>query len=238
MQATSSGTTGEAASTSSSTGEVSGDETTGGVQASCGDGVLDAGEFCDDGVANGLDEGDCAPDCSAVIEQRAIFVTIADVSGSFAADTDGVVSVLDALCATEFGAGARALFAYGEERRATTTPLLGDDAVDWVLDPWTRYDNGFGELVDITGAVPLLGVGPDGTAQPLQHALWMGNSNPVVTGMNTDWTTIADDDCMGWTASTGSMAQGNPGFVGDGDFLRLPGNTTCNNDRAFYCVLP
>lgn len=215
-------------------------ETTGAIPDSCGDGVLDEDEVCDAGDDNGVQPGDCAPDCSAQVQERTIVVATTNVAASFASGSDTVVGVLDGACATEFGAGAVAMFAHGDERRASGTAYTGDEAIDWVLDPWTRYLNDANELVWITESIALLGVDGAGDTHDLLHALWLPvENNPAFTGMNTDWTTLLDANCNGWTLPAGgSMAQGNPWFVGEWDFLRLPGTSSCGNSRGFYCVLP
>lgn len=210
--------------------------TTGDPPDQCGNGMLDGDEHCDDGPSNGTEFGDCAPDCSAFIHEATIMVTDANLQASFAFG-DSAIAVVDSACETEFGVGAQGLFSVGTERRATVTPVLGDGAIDWVLEPWTRYSNANGDLVWVTNAVPLLGV-EDGGQHDLLAPIWIDpDNNPAFTGMNTNWTTMTDNDCNGWTSSTGQMSSGNPWFV-EPDFLRLPGNSTCNNSRGLYCVLP
>ena len=224
--------TSSSSSSSSSTGNP--------VVEACGDGQLDEGEHCDDGPANGVQTGDCAPDCSAFIHERVIVVSEVDYDSAFAFGSDAVIPILDAGCEAEFGAGARALFAYGDERRASVGANAGDGAIDWVLDPWTRYLNDQGQLVWLTESVALLGVDGNGTPHDFEHALWVyPENNPVITGLNTDWTTQDDADCGGWVSIAPTpMASGNPWFVDGGRSLRLPGLTSCGNDRSIYCVLP
>ncbi len=214
--------------------------TTGGTPDSCGDGVLEDDEVCDEGENNGVEAGDCAPDCSALIQERMIVVATTNLASSFALGSDTVVGVVDDACVAEFGAGAVSMFAHGDERRATVGPYAGDGAIDWVLEPWTRYVNDADELVWTTESIALLGVDGAGGTHDLLHPLWLSpENNPAFTGMNTDWTTQEDADCNGWTMPAGgTMASGNPWFVGDWDFLRLPGTSNCGNSRGFYCVLP
>lgn len=51
--------------------------------------------------------------------------------------------------------------------------------------------------------------------------------------MNTNGTTQVDADCNGWTLPAGgTMASGNPWFVADWDFSRLPGTSSCGNSRG------
>lgn len=215
-------------------------ETTGSIPDACGDGILDDDEFCDSGDDNGVEAGDCALDCSAQVQERTIVVSTTNLAASFASGSDTVVGLLDDACVAEFGAGALSMFVHGDERRATMTAYAGDGAIDWVLDPWTRYLNDADELVWITESVPLLGVDSAGDHHDLLHPLWVHvENNPAFTGMNIDWTTQVDADCNGWTLPAGgTLGAGNPWFVGDGDFLRLPGTSTCGNSRGFYCVLP
>jgi len=215
-------------------------ETTGTIPDSCGDGVLDDDEVCDAGDDNGVEAGDCAPDCSAQVQERTIVVATTNLAASFASGSDTVVGVLDDACVAEFGAGALSMFVHGDERRATLGAYAGDGAIDWVLDPWTRYVNDADELVWVTESIALLGVDGSGDNHDLLHPLWVYvDNNPAFTGMNIDWTTQVDADCNGWTLPAGgTLGAGNPWFVGDGDFLRLPGTSTCGNSRGFYCVLP
>jgi len=201
--------------------------------------MLDAGEECDDGDDNGVELGDCSPDCSAFVAERVIVAAEDNYSSAFAFGSPTVVGVLDAGCATEFGAGALALFAHGDERRASASPYAGDDAVDWVLQPWTRYLNDAGELIWLTESIPLLGVDAEGGLHDLDHEIWIyPENNPAFTGMNANWTTQEDAACDGWTSVAGGpMASGNPWLL-TGSFLRLPGMSTCGNSRGVYCVLP
>ena len=233
----SSTSTGGVPQESSSTDEP---ETTGAIPESCGDGVVDDDELCDAGDDNGVEPGGCAPDCSALIQERTIVVSVTNLAASFASGSDTVVGVVDDACEAEFGAGALAMFAFGDERRATVAAYVGDGAVDWVLDPWTRYLNDAGDLVWLTESIALLGVDGAGDTHDLHHPLWVQvENNPVFTGMNTNWTTQVDADCNGWTLPAGgALGQGNPWFVEDWDFLRIPGNSSCGNSRGVYCVLP
>ncbi len=231
---------GSGASSTSTTDAESSSSSTGTMLDPCGNGDLDGDEVCDEGGDNGVGAGDCAPDCSAFVQERTIVAAQTNYSSAFAFGEDSVIAVVDAGCAAEFGAGAVALFAYGEERRATLTPFAGDDQIDWVLTPWTRYLNDEGDLVWVTESIALLGIDADGDTHDLENPVWLPpENNPTFTGMNTNWTTQVDADCNGWTSvAGGTMASGNPWFVDYGDLLRLPGNSTCGNSRGLLCVLP
>jgi len=239
------------------TTEDTSDPTSGGENPFCGDGNVDAGEECDDGLENnGLDQG-CLPDCNLNVcgdsnigpdefcddgeDDNVLEV------GACAPDCSTVVeekvirlgdSVLDGdlgnnPVATADGTcevGYGAIFAYPGLRRATTTANSFVDPLDWVLQPWTFYVRPSGELIWATGAVPLLGV-RDGATQPLENAVSgfdaAGTSEQVLTGLEGDWTTAVSSTCDGWTSTAASVRPGNPLVVTNPAFLRGAQSTSC-----------
>lgn len=224
-------TTTDPTSGSSSSTSVDPDSDTG--QGVCGDGQVDQGEICDDGVNAGMTEGDCAPDCSAVVQRKLIRLSQNSTSADFSPGPNDVV-VADSFCPNGF----LAFFTDGVNRVASVAPLMGNGQVDWVLQPWTEYVNPNGDPMWTTTELRLLGVSDD-------HQ-WVGLDNPLLdsvdfgyTGMRGDYTT-ATANCGGWsmtnalTESSFSQAhQTNQRFVG------IPDDMTgglCSLQHEFICV--
>ncbi len=233
-----SGSTSSAGS-SSSTG-ASGSGTGGGV---CGDSNVDPGEACDDGVNAGMTVGDCAPDCSKLVDKKFIRVSKENstISGLVPGNTpkDKIAS-LDAICANDFGADYRAMFAIDGARKASNTANTGDGAVDWVLQPWTEYHNDDGKLVWRTDEVALLGVDNGFSAALLSPIQAMPAFN-VATGMNPDWATLTDSakNCSDWSSMSGSddLYVGFSSNSMDGEFLYFDAPFGCDESAArIYCA--
>ncbi len=175
------------------------DPTSGGEDPFCGDGNIDAGEECDDGLENnGLDQG-CLPDCNLNVcgdsnvgpdefcddgaDDNVLEV------GACAPDCSTVVEekIIQSSSLTAGGnyqpnpvahadaqcpAGFEALFAVPGVRQATVaTAYTADAIIDWPLEPFTAYVRADGTPIWITDDTPLLGVRA-GVPQPL--------TNPVV----------------------------------------------------------
>ncbi len=172
------------------------DPTSGGEDPFCGDGTIDPGEECDDGLDNnGLDQS-CLPDCNLNVcgdgnigpdefcddgDDDNLFEV-----GACAPDCSRVIEekVISFSSPFEGGnlqpnpvgfadgqcpAGTRALFAVAGVRQATNgTPFEADATIDWPLEPYTAYVRSTGTLIWMTDSVPLLGV-RDGAAQPLEN---------------------------------------------------------------------
>ncbi|MEM7159696.1 MAG: DUF1554 domain-containing protein [Myxococcota bacterium] len=185
----------------------------------CGDGDPGPAEGCDEGNANALALGACAPDCSGVIEERHITFGNALPNGNFGTDP---VAYADSTCPD----GYAAMFSFASVRRASLTPWVGDGQNDWVLQPYTAYTNDDGEIVWITDGTALLGVRA-GAPMPLENPvedMVCGMTCPIldtITGMADDWTNLGDNICIGWSsASSGATATYGRG-TGVEDFLEL-----------------
>jgi hypothetical protein len=144
-----------------------------------------------------------------------------------------VIEYLDRRCTKHFGDEYRVMMVFGGERVASASPNQGDDQVNWVLQPFTRYINTNGELIWETDDVPLLGV-RDGEAVDLVNTI--GITNGVRTGMNEDWTTHPDS-CEGWSTNSSDLDKqpiGNSGYT-HRSFLFIIMNH-CGFSRFHYCV--
>ena len=189
----------------------------------CGDGDPGPDEGCDDGDANALALGACAPDCSQVIEERHITFGRSPSDGDFGPNP---VEVADDMCP----AGYAAMFSYTDVRRASLSPWMGDGRIDWVLDPYTAYTNDDGELVWVTDETPLLGV-RDGAPVPLENPFsYLCDTCAAaftITGMQNDWTNIGADNCNGWSSNS-SMEAAALGVLTDAvvDYLEV-GTRSC-----------
>lgn len=207
--------------------------------AFCGDGIVWQGmEACDDGMNLGEQPGDCAPDCSKKVEVKRIFVfkgtpykgdlaTLAQNAGKT------VLEFVDGLC-DQTVTGARALFAYKDERVASVGPYVGDGQVDWVLQPWTIYVNDKDEVVWATKEVALLGVVNGGPAD-LLHPIDASETYPVRTGLDQAWRN-AEENCVDWTSASGAddQLEGDPTSVsGYLDGLDVGG---CDELARHYCA--
>lgn len=230
---------------SGSSGEA--ESTSGGPAPVCGDGVVDAGEACDDGAAPELAPGACRPDCAGEIATRRILAMPWGPAGDFAAGWDDPVALADASCddfAGEFlglPGEYRAMLVDGEHRVAALAPFDPTGAIDWVVAPYTAYVNLADELVWVTGEISLLGVLPSkdpmtqpNQAAPLVEPIALLGQTLTWTGLAADWTTAAT--CEGWRkkgpGQTGTV--GRPGeLVG---FLDAAGALACNKGRGFICV--
>ncbi len=219
--------------------DTSATESTTEPPAECGDGVVEDGEICDDGVNAGADVGDCAPDCSTEVEIREIVLSSETFTGDLAGAGPGsIIENVDDGCPF----GYRAMFSDGADRIATVTGNTGDGQVDWVLRPWTAYVNEDGDLLAITDGAALLGV-HGGVFMNLENAVDPGNNGGAWTGMNQDWTAMpANENCNNWTNATNSyqMMQGIPGMT-SAAFLRQSDDFTypCGDQgftRPLYCA--
>lgn len=180
------------------TTDDSSDPTSGGEDPFCGDGNIDAGEECDDGLENnGLDQG-CLPDCNLNVCGDSNIGpdefcddgegdNVLEV-GACAPDCSTVVEekVITGSSTTVGGSyqpnpvghadgqcsvGSRALFSVPAVRQATVaTPYTADAIVDWPLEPFIAYVRADGTLIWITDDTPLLGVRA-GTPEPLTNSI-------------------------------------------------------------------
>lgn len=232
------------------------DPTSGGEDPFCGDGNIDAGEECDDGLENnGLEQG-CLPDCNLNVcgdsnigpdefcddgEDDNVLEVGACAPDCSRVVEEKVIRIGDAVLDGDLGnnpvatadgtcpVGYSAMFAYPGLRRATTTANTSVDPLDWVLSPWTFYVRTSGEPIWTTGSVPLLGV-RDGATQPLENSVYgidVSGSEWALTGLEGDWTTAVSANCDGWTSTGASVRAGNPLAVANPAFLRGNQSTSC-----------
>ncbi len=181
------------------------DSTSGGEDPFCGDGNIDAGEECDDGLENnGLEQG-CLPDCNLnvcgdsnlgpdefcddgagdnVLEvgacapdcSRVIEEKVIRVGVSFIGGNLAPNPV--GFADSRCNASDRALFAVPGVRQATNnTPNTADAQIGWPLRPYTAYTRPDGTLIWLTDEIPLLGV-REGVAEPLTSPI----VQPCVSG--------------------------------------------------------
>lgn len=202
----------------------------------CGDGVVDPGEVCDDGLNAGEQEGDCAPDCSKIVETRLIVPSPDLVHGDFAGGGNAV-NAADAHCPN----GYKAWLVDGQNRVASVTPLLGNGQVDWILDTWTRYANADNETIWTTTELTLLGVSDDNAWVGLENPMTSSASLFMFTGMRRDYTT-SPADCDGWGSGQGGGLNVFGAF-GDADAvddsaIGSPNDNggLCTVERGLYCV--
>ena len=237
--------------------------TSGGEAPFCGDGNVDPGEECDDGLDNnGLDQG-CLPDCNLNVcgdgnlgpdefcddgaDDNLLEVGACAPDCSTVVE-EKVIRLGDAVSDGDLGdnpvasadatcpVGYLALFAYPGGRRATTSPNEVVDPLDWVLAPWTFYVRPSGETIWRTDSVALLGV-RDGQAEFLENAVGSGGSPAdVVTGLNADWTTANSSDCDGWTSTTATYRPGNANSPSNPNFIR--GGQVADCDELTVCPGP
>ncbi|MEM6291096.1 MAG: DUF1554 domain-containing protein [Myxococcota bacterium] len=209
----------------------------------CGDGLLADDESCDEGEGNGTGDGDCAPDCSRLVETKTIQLNVL-VSTNFAGNMGGddAAQTLDQGCQDSGLPGYRAMFADGVARRASQTPNTGDGQIDWVLQPWTRYVNNLGGVVWTTDDVALLGV-DDGAAVALDAPIDTTGAfgvGSVVTGMTQGWVAHPAGSMCNGNSSTSpgnfrpaadASATVNGGYLADN-----AGAVNCMVALKYYCV--
>ena len=170
----------------------------------CGDAKVNGAEVCEPGATQDL--GSCNAECSGFYEKKYIRPT----SNVYAAGGLGGIAGADAKCALEFGTGWKALLV-GGGRRATTTPLLGDNAQDWVIHKYTHYYSYVtGTLLWRTDALPLLGV-RNGARVNVYADAFPATGNYPWSGWKSDWTTFPDTTdyqgtCAGWTSTSAGWA--------------------------------
>ena len=170
----------------------------------CGDGIKNGSEACDNGATGATDLGACNPECTGYYEKKLIKGTVS--VDLYSTNLGGIVGA-DAKCVTNFGAGWKALLV-GATRRATVTPLLGDQQLDWVIQKYRYYYNYQNELIWRTDDIALLGV-RDATRQDTYADAYPPNSNYPWSGYAADWTTYGDNGetpgqgtCFSWTSAT------------------------------------
>lgn len=191
----------------------------------CGDGDKGPSEACDDGAENRLALLHCAPDCSRVVNiKHVVFSPKSLPNGNLAPNP---VAAADSTCPE----GYKALFSYGKTRRATTTPFRAQNAVDWVLQPYTYYYSSYEKPVWLTDAVPLLGV------RNGQFTAFENRVDSIIayvaTGLNSDYTTLVGDDCQGWSG-VGRMSYGLVGETSGGFVAK--DTVECSGEIWFICV--
>lgn len=201
--------------------------------AFCGDELVSLGELCDDGDENGTDLGDCAPDCSKLVDTKIVTTSAGQTTtGDLGPNT---IATVDAACEAAGHMGYRAMFADGVNRRATVTPYLGDSQVDWVLTPWTRYVRDSGELIWITDESALLGVSggsPGDFLVPIREF-----AIGIRTGLRGDWVAQNVEDCFNWTSASVSAPE-NVGRGGEVDLDSVLAGLSnfCDIGLQVYCV--
>jgi hypothetical protein len=196
----------------------------------CGDSKKNGVEACDEGGTS-VELGACNPECSGYFEKKYIRKT----SNTYLAGSLGGITGADAKCELEFGLGWKALLV-GGGRRATTTPLLGDGAKDWVIKKYTYYYSYYADaLVWRTDAVALLGVRDGKRVNVYASAFASGGAYPW-SGWQNDWTTFPDTSdpargtCAGWTSTTAEWATF---ALAD---LTVGASETCDSTSFFLCV--
>jgi len=196
-------------------------------EAECGNGKVEVGEACDEPSA-AVDVGDCKPDCSGFVEEKLITIS----AQAHAPDFGGVAQA-DAIC----GAGFKAMLTDGATRVATVSPNQGDGQKDWVLQTWTHYVNGNGELLWITDERALLGVSETNNTQSVDLLATIATD----TSFKSAWTGVLNNwqsssDCQNWTA--GDI--GNSGKMGiatsTSSYKNQGGSSSCTPARYLYCV--
>ena len=201
-------------------------------EAVCGDGRVNGDEVCDDGENAGVSEGDCAPDCSATVQQKLIRLSQNSFGADFAPGTNPV-DVADAACPV----GYLAFFADGVNRVATVSPNMGNGQVNWVLQPWTEYVNPDGVRMWTTTELLLLGVDDSNTFVGLEAPL-TPSTNFGMTGMLGDYTT-STLTCGDWSEATGSNLSFGQTHVVTDRFIGPPDNGSgglCNLQHEFICI--
>jgi hypothetical protein len=195
----------------------------------CGDGDVGPGEKCDEGAQNGLGLLKCAPDCSRTIVKKQIVVTQEQPGSNFEPNP---VAHADSLCPQNY----KALFVFGDARRATTSANEVKNPIDWVIAPYTYYYNAQSNPVWLTDAVALLGV-RDGTFIGLENPVRENITSNSLTGLAADWTTLGGNNCNGWSKIGGGVDKSvGWTFATDISFIFNGELTDCVNDAAFYCV--
>jgi hypothetical protein len=198
----------------------------------CGDGLRNGAEVCDEAASGSTALGACDPECAGYYEKKFIKPTF--TVGGLSTNLGGI-SGADATCVSQFGAGYKALIV-GKTRRATVTPLLGDQQLDWVLQKYRYYYNQASELVWRTDEVALLGVRGGKRLEIYANLFPLTGSYPWA-GFRLDWTTFDDKPsasqgtCNSWTADTGD---------GFGDFitpdLTVVASEQCGGIAFILCV--
>jgi hypothetical protein len=171
----------------------------------CGDNIRNGPEACDNGKSGATDLGQCNPECTGFYDKKFIKQT-----QQFYSTNLGGISGADAKCAAEFGSTYKALIV-GGGRRASSTPLTGAGAQDWVVHKYVHYFNARDQLVWRTDEIPLLGVRNGSRMNLFADACDTSTGNYPWSGWANDWTTLPDDatmfkgTCGGWTlvAATG-----------------------------------
>jgi hypothetical protein len=182
--------------------------------------------------------GDCAPDCSKIVDQKRIVASNAGVHADLARNGPGAITnTVDAYCPT----GYKAIFSALGYRVASTTPNAGTGQVDWVLKPWTRYVNASGQPIWLTNRSALLGVSGNAFSG-LTNPIVPGSNSGYITGMNADWTDLATGrNCDRWSSVT-STSQVMIGIGGQtsGQFLEQAHDFTypCSDvtNWRMYCA--
>ena len=198
----------------------------------CGDGRRNGKEACDDGASGSTMLGACDPECTGYYEKKVIKPTF--TATPLSTNLGGIVGA-DAICVSQFGAEWKALIV-GNTRRATVTPLLGDQQLDWVLQKYRYYYNYLNELVWRTDEVALLGV-RGGKRLDIYANLFPQTGSYPWAGFRLDWTTFADNPsasegtCNSWTASSGG---GFGNFVVED--LTVAASEPCGASGFILCV--
>lgn len=201
----------------------------------CGDGVKNGPEACDGGATGSFELGDCNPECTGFYEKRFIRRTI---SSDHVAGGLGGTAGADLICQEDFGENWKALLV-GPQRRATRSPLLGDDQVDWVIHKYTHYHEYFTDLlIWRTEDVALLGV-RDGKRLEIYANAFELTGTYAWSGWKADWTTFDDVEaaadyqgtCNGWTSPSSSNYAS---FVFPN--LKPAKSEPCTTGSFFLCV--
>lgn len=155
--------------------------------------------------------------------------TTGDLSGIDGAGIDGADTVCsdDPGCAP-IGGSCKAILATTSTAKVTRQATPRNN---WVLEPYTAYDDGAGTLIGTTGADSLF-------TFPLNHSIGDIFMN-VWTGINSDWDT-AENNCSDWTSDADNIFgnTGNPAAF-DNQVLYMGetlGKEPCDASRHLYCV--
>jgi hypothetical protein len=194
----------------------------------CGDGDRGPGEMCDNGTSNGENLGDCAPDCSKVIDSKQIILSINAPQGAFGANP---VQFADSQCP----AGYKALFAFGTARRATTTANETVDPIDWPIHRYTQYVNVSNQVIWKTTTVRLLGVS-GGAFTALMNPVTSTAGIGVYTGMLQDSRTLTANNCSGWSSLSAPGHNSGIANLTSAAYLNNNGSAPCDTTARFYCV--